>query len=156
MILSRFFFIGGVALALSACNTVEPIAPIASVGSGATPAGYQILPSGEMVGRWGVASYREEKDRGRTMNMARAQCKNPYVIAKGPTDGIMMHVADDPKLYELALKKGGDGKTFLGFNSQPGDIQDREIKSMSAKDMTMRFVDPDANARYGTFVYVRC
>ena len=28
----------------------------------------------------------------------------PYTIAKGPTDGVMMHVADDPKLYELRLK----------------------------------------------------
>ena len=68
----------------------------------------------------------------------------------------MMHVADDAKLYELDLKKSADGKTYLGFDAPPGDPQDREVLSMSANEMIMRFVDPDANTRYGIFVYVRC
>ena len=92
----------------------------------------------------------------RTEKMARAQCSNAYVIDKGPTNGVMMHVADDPKRYELELKKGSDGKTYLGFNAPPGDPQDREVLELTSKVMVMRFVDPDTNERYGTFVYVRC
>ena len=38
-----------------------------------------------LVGAWGVASYRDEKDRARTEAQARAQCKNAYVIKRGPT-----------------------------------------------------------------------
>jgi hypothetical protein len=109
-----------------------------------------------LIGRWGVASFHDEKDRRRTEAEARAQCNQPYTIARGPTDGVMMHVADDPKLYELRLKGDGTGKTYLGFEAPPRDPQDREILSSSENLMTMRFVDPDANRRYGTFVYLRC
>lgn len=119
-------------------------------------ASYQTLPAEGLVGRWGMASYRQDKDRPRTIAMARSQCKNAYVIAKGPTDGVMMHVADDPKLHELALKKGSDGKTYLGFATPPGDRNDREVTMAGANEMTMKFLDPDINQRYGTFVYVRC
>jgi hypothetical protein len=109
-----------------------------------------------LVGRWGVASFHTDKDRPRTEREARAQCGQPYTITKGPTDGVMMHVADDPKLYELRLKGNTAGQTFLGFEAPPGDPQDREILSATDKLILMRFVDPDANRRYGTFVYVRC
>jgi hypothetical protein len=110
----------------------------------------------QLIGKWGVASFRQEKDRARTEAQARSQCRLPYVIAKGPTDGVMMHVADDTKLYELRLKGGSDGKTYLGFESPPGDWQDREIVSLTQNTIVMRFVDSDANNRYGTFVYIRC
>ena len=79
-----------------------------------------------------------------------------YTIAKGPTDGVMMHVADDPKLYELRLKGDAAGRTYVGFEAPPGDPQDREILSSTDSLMVMRFVDPNAHRRYGTFVYVRC
>jgi len=117
---------------------------------------FKVVPPDPLLGKWGLASYRDEKDRARTEKMARAQCKNPYVIAKGPTDGVMMHVADDPDEHELALKKGADGKTYLGFNAPPGDPADRQVVEMTPKLLVMKFVDPDANSRYGTFVYVRC
>jgi hypothetical protein len=114
------------------------------------------IPVTKLVGRWGVASYREEKDRQRTEAQARAQCKQPYVIAKGPTDGVMMHVADDPKLYELTLKGGINGRTYLGFDAPPGDDQDREIVSFTDNLVVMRWVSADISTRYGVFVYVRC
>jgi hypothetical protein len=114
------------------------------------------IPLQRLVGSWGIASFREEKDRKRTEAQARAQCRRPYVIAKGPTDGVMMHVADDVNLYELTLKGTPDGKTYLGFESPPGDEQDREILSSTNDLMVMRFVGPDIHARYGTFIYVRC
>ena len=109
-----------------------------------------------LIGRWGIASFHNEKDRPRTEREARTQCSLPYTIAKGATDGVMMHVADDPKLHELRLKGDTAGRTYLGVEAPPGDPQDREIVSATDKLMVMRFVDPDANRRYGTFVYVRC
>ncbi len=109
-----------------------------------------------LIGRWGMASFHDDKDRTRTEAEARAQCGQPYAITKGPTDGVMMHVADDPKRYELRLKGDAAGKTYLGFEAPPGHPQDREILSSTDNLMTMRFVDPDADRRYGTFVYVRC
>ncbi len=110
----------------------------------------------QLIGKWGVASYREEKDRKRVEAQARAQCRLPYIITKGPSDGVMMHLADDAKLYELRIKGGSDGKTYLGPESAPGEWQDREVISITEKEMIMRFVDPEVHGRYGTFIYVRC
>ena len=81
-------------------STPPPDAPTPDVSS--APAAYSV---DKLIGSWGVASYREEKDRARTEAQAKAQCKLPYVIAQGPTDGVMMHVADDTTLHELALKR---------------------------------------------------
>ena len=117
---------------------------------------FKILSPDPLIGQWGVASYRDAKDRARTEKMARVHCKNAYSIAKGPTDGVMMHVADDPDLHELALKQGADGRTYLGFNVPPGDPADREVLELTPKLMVMKFVDPEVANRYGTFVYVRC
>ena len=128
-----------------------PDAPAPDVSAG--PAPYSVE---RLVGAWGVASYREEKDRARTEAEARAQCKNAYVIKRGPTDGVLMHVADDPTPHELGLKKGSDGKVYLGFAGPPGDAQDRVILSISEREFVTRYIDPDTNTRYGTFVYVRC
>lgn len=114
------------------------------------------IPTDALVGSWGLASYREEADLARTKAMARQQCQNPYVITKGPTDGVMMHVADDPKPYELKLKGSADGKTYLGFEAPPGHRHDREILSYAPDLIVMKFVDPTVNTRYGTFLYVRC
>ncbi len=140
------------ALALSGCVSVlapdpapEPLA--------ASPAPYSV---DRLVGSWGVASYRDEKDRPRTEAQARAQCKQPYVIKRGPTDGVVMHVADDVTPHELTLKKAGDGRVYLGFAGPAGDAQDREIVSMGEKTFVARYVDADTNTRYGTLVYVRC
>jgi hypothetical protein len=145
------------ALDLSGClsttigGLTSPLAP--TPGTGDAPAPYS---ADKLVGAWGVASYREEKDRVRTEAQARAQCRLPYVIKRGPTDGVIMHVADDTTPHELALKKGTDGKVYLGFAGPPGDSQDRVILSITDKEFVTRYVDPDTNTRYGTFVYVRC
>jgi hypothetical protein len=143
------------ALALSACVTGGQETTLA-VARGPTAERPTSVRSEALIGRWGVASFRQEKDRQRVAAQARAQCKLPYTIASGPTGGVMMHVADDRALYELRPKGGSDGKTYLGLEAPPGHAQDREILSISNREMVMRFVDPDANNRYGTFVYVRC
>ncbi|HUG60771.1 MAG TPA: hypothetical protein VMP03_02935 [Methylomirabilota bacterium] len=137
------------AAALAGCATVQeqPPAAVALATS---------VPTDGLVGTWGIASYREEDDRARTEAIARQQCRIPYVIERGPTDGVMMHAADDPKLYELKLKGASDGRTYIGFEAPPGHRQDREILSYEPDLITMRFVDPDVHARYGTFIYTRC
>ncbi|MBX9760719.1 MAG: hypothetical protein K2Y29_18210 [Beijerinckiaceae bacterium] len=147
------FAIGG-AIALGGCFASSPtVQTSAPAQTARLPAAY---PVDKLIGRWGVASYRDDKDRKRTEAMARSHCRNPYVIEKGPSDGVMMHVADDAKLYELTFKGAPDGKTYLGFNAPPGDLQDREVVSFSDNLIIMRFVNPEINNRYGTYVYVRC
>lgn len=131
----------------------EPRAPQTQVASVAAPSTISV---NTVIGRWGIASFHNEKDRKRTEGQAQAACNQPYVISKGPGDGVMMHVADDAKLYELRLKAGPGGRNFLGFEAPPGDLQDREILSATDSMLVMRFVDPDAHRRYGTFIYVRC
>lgn len=148
---------------LAACGTmdggVESSAPMSNPGQ-AVVSGLTERPTTirreQLVGRWGVASFRDEKDRKRTEAQARAQCRLPYNITLGPKDGVMMHAADDAQLYELRLKGASNGKTYLGFESPPGDWQDREILSIGEREMVLRFVDPEVNSRYGTFIYVRC
>jgi hypothetical protein len=145
-------FAAGAALAGCAGNPVETLTPAPSPQAAAPPA-YSV---DRLVGDWGVASYREEKDKARTEAQARAQCKLPYVIKKGPTDGVIMHVADDTTPHELTLKGAPGGKTYLGFAGPPGDEQDREILSFTDKMFVARYVSPEINARYGTLIYVRC
>ncbi|WP_306223141.1 hypothetical protein [Bosea beijingensis] len=142
-------------LVLAGCGGGESLPPIASAGAASAPAPANVSREA-LIGRWGVASFHTEKDRKRTETEARSQCRQPYVIAKGAGDGVMMHVADDPKLYELRLKAGAGGKTYLGFEAPAGDPQDRELLSVTPKEIVARFVDADANARYGTFIYSRC
>jgi hypothetical protein len=139
-----------VLLTAAGCATAPGEAPRSSVSA---PAAFA---RERLVGRWGIASYHAGKDKPRTEREAKAQCSLPYTIAKGPTDGVMMHVADDPKLYELKLKGDTSGRTYLGFEAPAGDPQDREVLSSTDSLMIMHFVDPNAHRRYGAFVYVRC
>ncbi|MGL4241914.1 MAG: hypothetical protein ACRCTI_12450, partial [Beijerinckiaceae bacterium] len=154
---------GLLAAGLAACGTVDGGTQPGASGLASAPAQSgplterpTTLRREQLVGRWGVASFRDEKDRRRVEAQARAQCRLPYNITLGPTDGVMMHVADDSKLLELRLKGASDGKTYLGTESPPGDWQDREVVSLNEREIVLRFVDPDAGNRYGTMVYVRC
>jgi len=110
----------------------------------------------ELVGRWGLAAYHKPQDRVRTENAARGQCKQPYVIGKGPTGGVIMHLADEATPQELRLKGSQSGKNYIGPEGPVGGPQDREIVSFDGRVLTTRFLDPDAATRYGTMVYVRC
>ncbi len=110
-------------LVLAGCGGGEGPLSSSSGGTAArapAPAG---VSRDALVGRWGIASFHTEKDRKRTEAEARAQCKQPYTIAQGPGDGVIMHVADDPKPYELRLKAGAGSKTYLGFEAPAGDPQ---------------------------------
>jgi hypothetical protein len=110
----------------------------------------------EMVGRWGFTSYHREQDRARTEAAARGQCRNPYVIARGPGGGIMMHLADQRQPTELQLKGSTTGKQYIGPPGEGGIAEDREIVFFDGRVLITRFVDPDAGNRYGNMIYVRC
>jgi hypothetical protein len=151
-------------LMLGACSGVSipsfgtsssdsPPPPPGVGGSSAMPSKYS---SEELVGRWGFTSYQKEADRARTINTARGLCKSPYVIAKGPGGGVMMHLADEKQATELRLKGSADGKNYIGPDGDVGVPQDREIVSFDGRVLVTRYVDPDAANRYGNMVYVRC
>ena len=152
-------------LLLSGCSNVS----MPSFGSGTssdTPPPPGIGSSGaampskyaseEFVGRWGFTSYQKEADRARTINTARGLCRSPYVIAKGPGGGVMMHLADERQPTELRLKGSPEGTNYIGPDGDAGIAQDREIVSFDGRVLVTRYVDPDAANRYGNMVYVRC
>jgi hypothetical protein len=135
--------------------------PSFSIGSEPPPPpGPAMLPSKytpeEFVGRWGYTSYQKEADRDRTVTAARSLCRSPYVIAKGPGGGMMMHLADQRQPSELRLKGSSDGKNYIGPDGESGGTQDREILSFDGRVLITRYVDRDAATRYGNMVYVRC
>ena len=151
------------ALALGGCTGVSmPSFP--SFGGGGEqpppPPPAETVPSRytpeELVGRWGFTSYHRDQDRTRTEAAARGQCKNPYVIARGPNGGIMMHLADQRQPTELRLKGSASGKQYIGPVGDSGMAEDREIVSFDGRILITRFVDPDAGNRYGNMIYVRC
>jgi len=115
------------------------------------------IPAADLVGRWGLAAYHKDEDRGRTEAAARGQCRQPYNIGRGPSGGIIMHLADQAQPTELSLKGGADGKNYIGPPNEPAPGQlDREIVSFDGRVLITRFVDPEISGRYGTSVYVRC
>ena len=152
------------AIALAGCTGMSmPSFP----GFGSTPeqpppppAAADTVPSRytpeELVGRWGFTSYHREQDRVRTEAAARGQCKQPYVIARGPNGGVMMHLADQRQPNELRLKGSTGGKQYIGPAGEAGMPEDREIVSFDGRILVTRFVDPDAGNRYGNMIYVRC
>ena len=150
-------------LLLSGCSGIslptfgtssEPPPPMEPPPSAAMPSRY--APE-EVIGRWGLASYHRPADRPRTEAQARSQCRNPYVIARGPGGGVMMHLADQRQPSELRLKGGPGGKNYIGpADSEAGGPADREILSFDGRVLVTRYVDPDAGNRYGNMVYVRC
>ena len=130
--------------------------PSAAPEPGVAPEMPATIRSDEIVGRWGLASYQDPKDRARTEAMARSQCKQPYTITAGSSGGVIMHLADQATPQELRLKGSPSGKNYMGpAGPTPGE-QDREIVSFDGRVMITRFVDKDAGTRYGNMVYVRC
>jgi hypothetical protein len=138
---------GLVAAFVIGCAETPPPAP-AIVGP--------VVSSDQLVGKWGFAAYHKDADRARTIKEAAAQCNRPYVIAKGPTGGVMMNLADQKELSELVLKPGPNGQTFLGPPGDAGTADDRIVSNVDANSFTTVWVDPDNASRYGTSVYQRC
>ncbi len=155
--------ISTLAVALAGCETTSfsgmfggSSSPTSAPEPGVAPEMPATIRADEIVGRWGLASYQDPKDRARTEAMARSQCKQPYTITAGATGGVVMHLADQATPQELRLKGSPSGKNYIGpAGPTPGE-QDREIISFDGRVMITRFVDKDAATRYGNMVYVRC
>ena len=134
-------------------SSESPPPPSASSASAPPPPN---LNPGDFVGRWGYAAYQNDADRARTEVAARGQCNKAYTIGRGPTGGLVMHLADAREPQELRLKQGTDGKAYLGPQGPAPDERDREIITFDGRLLVMRWVDPEVSTRYGTSVYVRC
>jgi hypothetical protein len=141
---------------LAACSSM-------SLSPSSTPAPEAVAPEmpasirpDEIVGRWGLASFQDQKDRARTEVAAKGQCKQPYVIGAGSSGGVIMHLADQATPQELRLKGSPSGKNYIGPPGPAGGDQDREIISFDGRVMITRFINADAATRYGNMVYVRC
>ncbi len=130
-------------------------ASVTSLNTAAPPTNVNVVPD-ELVGKWGLASYREDKDIPRTTREAKAACGNPYLISKGPGGGVMMHLADQTQPSEVVLK-GAGGRTFIGPPTEPaGGPKDREVTSFAGNEFVTKWVDPGVATRYGTMIFVRC
>jgi hypothetical protein len=114
------------------------------------------VPASAIAGRWGLAAYHRDEDRERTVATARGLCNQPYTITLGPNGGVVMHLADQPQMQELAVKGAPGGRTFVGPPGEPGGPQDREIILADGQTMIMRWMDPEVASRYGTSVFARC
>lgn len=144
------------AIALSACNTTD-------IAGGAT-APAVVLPPGPPVavdvallpGRYGLASYRDEKDRARTEAEARRACGNPYAVAAGSQGGVLMHLPDQAQPTELFVKTTADGRSLIGPRGPLGMPQDRVVMYFQGGILITEWLDPSARDRYGTMVFVRC
>jgi hypothetical protein len=138
---------------LGACASTNLTSPTPAPEAPEMPA--SIRPD-EIVGRWGLASFQDPKDRARTEAAAKGQCKQPYVIGAGSSGGVIMHLADQATPQELRLKGSPSGKNYIGPPGPAGGDQDREILSFDGRVMVTRFINADAATRYGNMVYVRC
>ena len=68
----------------------------------------------QIVGRWGLASYQDPKDRTRVEAAAKAQSKLPYVITAGTSGGVVILLADEAAPQDLRLKGSPGGKNYIG------------------------------------------
>ncbi|HEX3441593.1 MAG TPA: hypothetical protein VHT93_14685 [Pseudolabrys sp.] len=148
--------IAALGLFLAGCATTPSLTPEAPPPQ-VTPTLPPAFPPQDIVGRWGLAAYHREEDRGRTEAAAASQCRQPYIITLGPTGGVMMHLADQATPTELRLKGAPGGKTYIGPpDDPPGGMQDREVVQFDGRLLILRWIDPEVQGRYGTMVYVRC
>ena len=143
------------AVVLGACETTGS-QQAALQEPGVAPEMPATIRADQIVGRWGVASYQDPKDRTRVEAAAKAQCKLPYVITAGASGGVVMHLADEAAPQDLRLKGSPGGKNYIGPPGPAGGEKDREVVSVDSRLLITRFVDPDAAKRYGYMVYVRC
>lgn len=111
--------------------------------------------AGELAGKWGLAAYFQDKDAGGIEASARAQCNAPYIIAKGPKGGAMLHLPDAARTSEMVVKSSM-ATSYIGPEG-PADMRtDREIVRYDGKTLVLKWLDPMDARRYGTMVFVRC
>jgi hypothetical protein len=148
--------VGALTVLLGACSSMSLTSSAPPPEPAPIPAMPASIRADEIVGRWGLASFQDPKDRARTEAAAKGQCKQPYVIGAGTHGGVVMHLADQATPQELDLKGSPSGKNYIGPTGPAAGPQDREIVSFDGRVMVTRFIDKDAATRYGNMVYVRC
>lgn len=146
----------GVGTGLSACSTTDIAGP-ATVATLPLPPGPPVVVDVALLpGKYGLASYREEKDRARTEAEARRACGNPYVIAAGSQGGVLMHLPDQAQPSEVFIKTTPDGRAVIGPRGPVGLPQDRVVLYFQGGILITDWVDPGVKERYGTMLLVRC
>jgi hypothetical protein len=115
-----------------------------------------LTQSDQLIGRWGYGSYRNENDRATEEVAAKDRCGQPIVINRGPNGGVMMYLADSAQLTELFLKRGSNGRIYIGPPGNAGALPDREVMSYDGNTMIARWVNREVQSRYATAIYVRC
>jgi hypothetical protein len=149
---ARLFAIGLSAATATACNTTDFSPP---TGPSAPPA--VAISAVELPGQWGLASYRSEADKDRTLKEAQSACGNPYVIGTGGAGGVVMHLPDQTQPTEVFIKVARDGKVYIGPKGSAGMAKDRQVLSFDNQSVLVtEWLDPSARERYGTMVFVRC
>lgn len=148
-----------VALALAAslagCTTAQDRGPVATALPSVPP--NIVVVSADLVGDWGLASYRNEADRPRTEAEAKVACGNPYRIGAGSGGGVMMHLADQTQASEVFVKAGPTGQVFIGPQGPSGVAQDRAVVAYENNAVLItEWLDSSARERYGTMIFVRC
>lgn len=137
---------------LSACVGV----PTTSAPPVASAPPQVAIAAADLVGNWGLASYRDEKDKARTVQQAKAACGNPYKVEAGPNGGALMHLADQAQVTEVFVKVASDGRVFIGPRGPAGVVTDRAVLSFDSGVLVTQWVDRSANERYGIMVFVNC
>lgn len=131
----------------------------AAFGSLALPLGagnLQAQSAEALVGRWGLAAYFRDSDAARVTAAAAAACSAPYVIARGPSGGVMLHRPDETRPSEHMIRSSWGGKTILSPVGESGTARDREVLSFDGGRLVLRWLDEGVAGRYGTMVFVRC
>ena len=91
------------------------------------------------------------------MVAAQGQCRvqPPYVIASGPSGGVMMYLADEKVLRELQIKSGTGQRLFIGPPGPAGGRFDREVVDFDGQFLILRWVDTEVASRYGIMIFAR-
>ena len=143
-------------IGLSACTTTD-IAGGATVPTLVIPPGPPVAVDVALLpGKYGLASYRDEKDRARTQAEAKSACGNPYVIAAGSQGGVLMHLPDQAQPTEVFVKTTPNGQSVIGPRGAIGLPQDRVVMYFQGGVLITEWVDPSVKERYGTMLLVRC
>ena len=93
-------------IGLSACSTTD-IAGTTTVAVLPIPPGPPVVVDIALLpGKWGLASYREDKDIPRTTKRGEVRLRQSLPDrGKGPGGGVMMHLADQAQPTEVVLKR---------------------------------------------------
>lgn len=155
LLASLSFLLAGM-IGLSACTTTD-IAEGTAVPTLVIPPGPPVVVDVALLpGKYGLASYRDEKDRARTEAEAKRACGNPYVIAAGSQGGVLMHLPDQAQPTEVFIKTTPDGRSLIGPRGAIGVPQDRVVMYFQGGILITEWLDPGARERYGTMLFVRC